>query len=153
MEHLVTSAMRSCLGLLAIVVCTCGTPNAVRAEEESTSKAVSDTTVTRSPRAAMIRSLVLPGWGQFYNGRPIKGSLIAALEVGSAVAFVARRDQLKQDAVPTRNVFLFSTIGIVLLSMADAYVDAHLDGVEWGTMEIDKDERGFRVMSVVRVHF
>ena len=129
-----------------------GASGAVGAEEEI-AKADVDSTAERFPQGAMIRSLALPGWGQFYNGRPIKGSLIAAVEVGSAVAFFVRRDQLKSSFRSTRNVFLFSTIGIALLSMADAYVDAHLDGVDWGEMKLGRDEGGWRLIPGIRVRF
>ena len=99
-----------------------------------------------SPRGALVRSMVLPGWGQVYNGRPIKGSLFAAAEIGSVVAFFVRRNQLN-GRPPTvgqreRNVYLFTSMGIVLLSMADAYVDAHLDSVDWGKVEVGPDEKG-----------
>jgi len=84
----------------------------------------------------MWRSLVLPGWGQFHNRRPVKACVIAALEVGSAAAYLLRREEVRrmQAASPEarRNVFLFSTVAVVLYSMADAYVDAHLDAVDWG---------------------
>jgi hypothetical protein len=110
---------------------------------------------TVSPRGALLRSMVLPGWGQFYNGRPFKGSLYAAVEAGSVVAFFMRRNQLKDrssmSGTPERNVYLFTSIGIALVSMADAYVDAHLDSVDWGNVEVSPDEKGkMKVMFRVR---
>lgn len=93
-----------------------------------------------SPTRAMIRSLALPGWGQFYNGKKLKGSLIAVAEVSSAVAFFVRRDQINDEIPvagqpPKRNFFLLSTIGVVFYSVVDAFVDAHLDGFDWGQLE------------------
>ena len=38
-----------------------------------------DSTV-KSPGGALLRSLALPGWGQFYTGHPIRGSVTAVLE-------------------------------------------------------------------------
>ena len=106
------------------------------AAESPDSAAVDSVRDVRSPRGAMLRSLALPGWGQFYNRRPIKGSLIAAAQVSSTVAFFVRRNQLNNrpsaDATLERNVFLYATIGLILFSMGDAYVDAHLDQVDWG---------------------
>jgi len=94
----------------------------------------------------MLRSMVLPGWGQMYNGRPVKGSLFAAAEIGSVVAFFVRRNQLNKCPATVgqqeRNVYLFTSMGIVLVSMADAYVDAHLDSVDWGKVEVGPDEKG-----------
>lgn len=48
--------------------------------------------VRRTPGDAIYRSVLLPGWGQFYNGQPIKGGIMATLAAGAAatavVAFV-----------------------------------------------------------------
>ena len=110
--------------------------------------------VGRSPRGAMLRSLALPGWGQFYNGKHIKSGLFAAAEIGSVVAFFVRRDQINREATPgirrKRNIYLFTTIGAVLLSMGDAYVDAHLDAVDWGEIDVGASERGMVARLTVR---
>lgn len=50
----------------------------------------SDAVVLRSTTDAVYRSLLLPGWGQFYNREPVKGAVFASAEVaalGSALAF------------------------------------------------------------------
>lgn len=48
----------------------------------------------KSPGGALLRSLVLPGWGQFYTGHKIRGSLAAVLETAFfAEAFVKYRDR------------------------------------------------------------
>ena len=123
----------------------------------SGAEADADTTAVPSPRGAMVRSLVLPGWGQFYNRRKVKGVVIAAAEVGSAVAFFVRRNDLRKNRIPgqasERNVFLFTTLGVIFYSMVDAYVDAHLDGVAWGEIEADlrRKEKVLRV--ILRVRF
>jgi hypothetical protein len=114
-----------------------------------------DTTVAaRSPRGAMLRSMALPGWGQFYNRKYIKGGLFAAAEIGSAVAYFVRRDQIDRETPPgearARNVYFFTTIGMVLFSMGDAYVDAHLDAVDWGEIDIGATERGMEARLKVR---
>lgn len=97
----------------------------------------------KSPTGAMLRSALLPGWGQFYNGKKVKGTLVAAAEVGSVVAFFVRRDQINAEVVPPgqppkRNFFLFTTIGVVFFSVVDAFVDAHLDGFDWGQLEVER---------------
>ncbi len=111
----------------------------------------------RSPRGAMLRSLAVPGWGQFYNGRYVKGCVIAAAEVGSAVAFFVRRHYLEQEQVDgttsRRNVFLLTTIAAILYSMGDAYVDAHLDAVDWGEVEAGVSEKGMEVRAFLKVRF
>ena len=95
----------------------------------------------------MLRSLTLPGWGQFYNARRWKGSVIAVAQTGSAVGYFVRREQIR--GTPARNWFLFSTIGIVLYSMADAYVDAHLDRVDWAEIKAGMSPDG---TAQVRLH-
>jgi TolB-like protein len=48
----------------------------------------SDLLETRTPSEAIFRSAVAPGWGQFYNREPIKGSLTAIAVFGLAGATV-----------------------------------------------------------------
>ncbi len=127
------------------------------AAESSDSTAVVSVRETRPARGAMLRSLALPGWGQFYNRRPIKGSLIAAAQVSSTVAFFVRRGQLNRrpsvDAPSERNVFLYTSIGLILFSMGDAYVDAHLDQVDWGEVQIEPGEEGLEFRMRFRIEF
>ncbi len=55
----------------------------------------------KSPSGALLRSMALPGWGQFYTGHPVRGTITAVAEtaflVGMALKFRDRadlRDQL-----------------------------------------------------------
>ena len=124
--------------------------------ESPDSSAVDSIRGTRAARGAMLRSLALPGWGQFYNRRPIKGSIIAAAQVSSTAAFFVRRSQLNQrrsaDAPLERNIFLYTTIGLILFSMGDAYVDAHLDQVDWGAPH-GSGEEGLEFRMRFRIRF
>jgi len=104
----------------------------------------------------MVRSVLLPGWGQYYNGKKFKGTLIAAAEVSSVVAFFIRRGQIDNKTRPVgqppkRNFFLISTIGIIFFSAVDAFVDAHLDGFDWG--QLDYEPSGRRLSLKVRRRF
>ncbi|MBS12157.1 MAG: hypothetical protein CME19_11220 [Gemmatimonadetes bacterium] len=115
-------------------------------EMPDSSKVGSDEKLKRSPTKAMVRSLVLPGWGQFYSGKKVKGTLVAAAEVGSVVAFFVRRDQINREIrpvgqAPKRNFYLLSTIGIVFYSVVDAFVDAHLDNFDWGELSYSPTSR------------
>ncbi len=48
----------------------------------------------KSPGGAVLRSLALPGWGHFYTGHKVRGSLTAVLESAFfAGAFVKYRDR------------------------------------------------------------
>lgn len=108
----------------------------------------------RSPTGAMWRSLALPGWGQFYNRHPFKGGIIAVAETGSVAAFFVRRRQIQRQAQPgfRRNVFLHTTIGIVLYSMVDAYVDAYLDAVDWDAT-VRAGPNGMEAVLALKVRF
>jgi hypothetical protein len=100
--------------------------------------ASSDTARTKSPSGAMLRSLAVPGWGQFYNEQWLKGICVAGAELGIiANAFVqnhlADRAVTKEERefyLDNRNLSYWWLAGIILLSMADAYVDAHLYGFD-----------------------
>lgn len=123
----------------------CSTASVSSEAPDSTNTAATKQ-VAKSPTKAMVRSLALPGWGQFYNGKKFKGTLVAVAEVGSAVAFFVRRDQLSKEVSvagqpPKRNFYLLSTIGVVFYSVVDAFVDAHLDGFDWGQLTYQPERR------------
>ncbi len=96
--------------------------------------AAADSLENKSPKGAMIRSLLLPGWGQFYNGKWFKGVLIAGTEIGCVVN-AAVMNRLAQQAADenerfyykdSRNLSYWVLAGTILFGAADAYVDAHL---------------------------
>jgi hypothetical protein len=114
---------------------------------------------TKSPTWAMIRSGLVPGWGQFYNEQYIKSGLVFAIEgllIGGAVVEhrraeddhreyedVSRSDQEREDAwlrysrrIDKRNTCLWYLAGAKFLSMVDAYVDAHLYRFDQGPLAV-----------------
>lgn len=91
----------------------------------------------KSPTGAMLRSLAFPGWGQLYNRKYFKALLVFGIETGLAVSASYQNDQMRRyekkgdpEAAKfyrnDRNRLLWWLAGFVLLSMGDAYVDAHL---------------------------
>jgi hypothetical protein len=103
----------------------------------------------KSPMGALLRSVALPGWGQFYDHQYIKGTLVLGTEttfITLAVIEWSRMSTHKRGFQNTgspysvrqwefeqfrfyedkRNLYLWVTAGIVFLSMFDAYVDAQL---------------------------
>lgn len=54
----------------------------------SESPALSDTVFHISPKAALIRSAFVPGWGQVYNKKPLKGLVFFSAEVYFVYNFV-----------------------------------------------------------------
>ena len=101
----------------------------------------------RDPRpAAAIRSMILPGWGQFYKDEPVKGYVYAGLWAGSAsltiITHIRRRDAARsyrisrdpQEISDTyqdynrlhkfRNAMFLTSASVWLVS----YIDALLSG-------------------------
>lgn len=97
-----------------------------------------DTVVSKNPTGAMLRSIFVPGWGQFYNGKWFKGLVFAGVEVGlmsnalvlNKWANEATSDEEYYFYIDNRNLSFWLLGATILYSMADAYVDAHLFGFD-----------------------
>jgi hypothetical protein len=120
----------------------------------------------KSPSGAMLRSLAIPGWGQFYNEQWLKGIFVAGVELGIlANAFIqnnlADKAETKAERefyMDNRNLSYWWLAGTILLSMADAYVDAHLFGFDESIdlgLDIREETAPFapQVLLVVSVNF
>jgi hypothetical protein len=118
---------------------------------------------TKNPTGALLRSLVLPGWGQLYNQQYVKTILAVTAEgllVAGAIVEHQRaeddhavyQDLLRSDTVreaawqrytrriDKRNTYLWYFAGFKVVSIIDAYVDAHL-------YRFDEGPFAFRVQS------
>jgi hypothetical protein len=120
-----------------------------------------------SPRGALVRSTLVPGWGQLYNHRWIKGLLFAAgriylgwravdehrlardlEEEALALEDPAARDRKWREhnrALVRRDDFIWYSAYALLFTMAEAYVDAALmefDDEFEEVEEIDEDAAG-----------
>ncbi len=105
----------------------------------------------RSPMGALLRSVVVPGWGQMYNHRYIKAVIVAGVEtffLVKAVDWWSKTEsqyRTVQSSAPelqyfefnrylnyrqNRNDYLWATGITIFISMFDAYVDAHLAGFD-----------------------
>jgi|GEM_PF-2198806 len=100
--------------------------------------------VEKSPFGAAVRSLVVPGWGQFYTENRLKGILIGGVEVTLFALWFTEREARDRDfdeyERTANQVFLTSSIDhgdradnflswallTTLMSGLDAYIDAHL---------------------------
>lgn len=95
---------------------------------------------TKSPRSAMIRSLVFPGLGQIYNEQYIKaGIVLAGQSVLIGLRFYYNNkanesiDPMDREFYKDRRNLTYWLMGAtVLLSMLDAYIDAHLYDFDTG---------------------
>lgn len=88
----------------------------------------------KTPSGAMLRSLAVPGWGQWYNGKKFKAVIFAGGEIGLVADAIiqnqlAVRAQTDIDRLfyrDNRSLAIWWLAAAILFSMADAYVDAHL---------------------------
>ena len=97
----------------------------------------------RSPSGALLRSLAVPGWGQLYNKKYFKTVIVAGGQgvlLGTAIVEWKRATNAKNDAslplatrledyrlhTNNRNMLLWLYAAATVVSMLDAYVDAHL---------------------------
>ena len=95
-----------------------------------------DSTLIKNPRQAFFFSLV-PGGGQFYNQKYIKGSLVMGLETLALYSWLenskiyknygSEEYSLRQNRyLEKRNKYAWWVIFLYFYSMIDAMVDAHL---------------------------
>lgn len=96
-----------------------------------------DSTVSvKSPRGAMIRSIIFPGWGQWYNGKKLKSLIIFSAEAGCVAGYIIQNNRFNSSTTDIerefyrddRNKFIWWISGVILYSMLDSFVDAYLYG-------------------------
>lgn len=88
----------------------------------------------KNPNGAVLRSLLVPGWGQYYNGQKLKAAIVFAAEVGEIGTAIYWHRESKRVNDPHfklvyedyRNAAYWFLAGTIILSMLDAYVDAQL---------------------------
>ncbi len=88
----------------------------------------------KSPNGAVLRSLLVPGWGQYYNGQKWKAALVCAAEIGEIGTAIywnreskrVNDERFKLIYEDYRNASYWFLAGTIVLSMLDAYVDAQL---------------------------
>jgi hypothetical protein len=120
----------------------------------------------RNPQGALLRSLVLPGWGQIYNDKPIKGLVYGIVELGllglvfyeDGKAEYARENYMETGLSSWRNNydthsslrrdFIWYTAGAWVVGLLDAYVDAYLFSFEAENRRFDGNV-GFSAGAVV----
>jgi hypothetical protein len=93
----------------------------------------------QSPSGIMLRSLVVPGWGQATNHAWVKAALVAGGESVLIASIVQDSHKLETlDSTDPEYAVIYDHRqrnawwlgGVVFLSMVDAYVDAHLKGFD-----------------------
>ena len=111
-----------------------------------------DSTLIKNPRQAFLFSLV-PGGGQFYNKKYVKGSLVMGLETLALYSWLenskiyknyeSEEYSLKQNRyLEKRNKYAWWVIFLYFYSMIDAMVDAHLSPFDDIMSTSIEDKRG-----------
>jgi hypothetical protein len=88
----------------------------------------------KNPTGAMLRSMVVPGWGQWYNEKRLKAAVVMGAELGLVVDAIVQNqlaarsdyDYEREYYRNNRSLAIWWLGAAILYSMADAYVDAHL---------------------------
>ena len=111
-----------------------------------------DSTLIKNPRQAFLFSLV-PGGGQFYNQKYVKGSLVMGLETLAFYSWLknskiyknydSEEYSLRQNRyLEKRNKYAWWVIFLYFYSMIDAMVDAHLSPFDDIMSTSIEDKRG-----------
>ncbi len=95
---------------------------------------IDTTRANASPRSAMMRSIVFPGWGQWYNRRKIKSIVIFSGEIGLATGVIVQHVRFRDSTVlaerafflDDRNKLMWWLGGFIAYSALDAFVDSYL---------------------------
>ena len=109
-------------------------PVCIAAAQPRAEPAATDSLQRPDPRGALLRSAVLPGWGQYYNGKPWKALGFGAAAAGFLTAALvehrspgrAQSPEERRDRAGRRNTRFFYLGLTTTLAALDAYVDAHL---------------------------
>jgi hypothetical protein len=105
-----------------------------RAQKADSTAADSVKVQTQSPMGAMLRSAVLPGWGQWYNGQKFKSILVIGGELGlignayyqNQLVLRSKSFEEREFYKNNRNLSIWWFVGVYFLNLMDAYVDAQL---------------------------
>ena len=148
--HVLLFCLLASLGRCFPVAAALGPPtllatSASSPPSESKIAAETDSAGTNSlvPRTALLRSALLPGWGQLYNGKPYKAAFFATVSASLFSIAVAEQLALSNAQTPfeseeraaRRNTrILFFALSVTFAAL-DAYVDAHLADLssKWST--------------------
>ena len=126
-------------------------------DKDSLKTSDDEDTFVKSPWEAVLKSAILPGWGQHYNEQKLKPYIIFGLEAGFITTAVLEDkwtwenfDKANNSAnvdmknfylqryeyhKNRKNLFIWWSALIYLYNLADAYVDAHL-------FDFDKHSKG-----------
>jgi TM2 domain-containing membrane protein YozV len=84
----------------------------------------------KSSKKAVLLSTFIPGGGQFYNGKTLKGSIISLTDISSFSLFLYnayKYNTTKQENYYWSSIGYFITFfAVKMFSIADAYIDSKM---------------------------
>jgi len=115
-----------------------GSPDRLSSPSGATQEVRVDSVAPVGPLGALVRSLVLPGWGQVAVGRPERGAVYFGAEAASLfmvfkshakLAAARRADPVRQGLIDSRTSqrenWIVISVFIAFLSGLDAWVSSH----------------------------
>lgn len=123
--------------------------------EIDTARLLSDKPI-KSPMGALVRSAVLPGWGQIYNQKYIKGIFVFGVNasLGYKIYDYHKKwnDTGETEYRDKRNLFTWYFGLSYMLTLIDAYIDAYLFGfdeaIEIAALKLNDDNKNYFVLNV-----
>ncbi len=101
-----------------------------------------DTLNYKSPKKAVLLSTFIPGGGQFYNEKILKGSIISSIDISCFSLFLY--NTYKYNTTRQENYY-WSSIGyfitffaIKMFSIVDAYIDSKIINAKRSQEKIEK---------------
>lgn len=101
-----------------------------------------DTLNYKSPKKAVLLSTFIPGGGQFYNKKTLKGSIISLIDISNFSLFLYntyKYNTTKQENYYWSSISYFITfLGIKMFSIVDAYIDSKIINSKISQEKIEK---------------
>lgn len=118
--------------IICVVLFLAGVSQTVYAQESEKSE---DKELPK-PGKVLLRSAIIPGWGQFANKKYLKAFGFFGVHAYFTYRFFEEQEQvkltddpeLKENLEYQRNTWAWRYLAAYLLNLTDAYVDAHLAG-------------------------
>ncbi len=149
--------------------------NGINTEQQTTKTETAEQVRLISPIGAMVRSAVVPGWGQFHSRSYFRGSLTVLGVGGSIIGALLAQNSFRNryDAYETlvwdsfsnektilesyeyanqryklRTFFMYTGIGIWLYSLIDSYVSANFYNATTLIQSIEQDAQNIEKLGI-----
>jgi len=102
-----------------------------------------DTLNYKSPKKSVLLSTLIPGGGQFYNEKMLKGFIISSIDISSFSLFLYntyKYNTTKQENYYWSSISYFiAFFAIKMFSIVDAYIDSKMINAKRSKEKIEKN--------------